>query len=585
MNPHISLSLVRLPSLGKRVDLELTLLSRLSKPWLRVHVKPRRSAVSDGPQSLHAVASLSDGSVACDVIVSNLPKALELLLDRDGLALSDICRGKSFTFFLPVRSARAPTKEPSPRRLQDYLLARATAADYVVPFLIKQPDELPLFPYQREGAAWLYNKERGILADDMGLGKTLQAIAALRHLFADFCIKSVLVVCPKSLLSNWESEIGKWAPEITYVRMVPSAAVSTSAWEAVIGYAHVLLTTYEQIRNPAPALTNQGVDLIVADEAHRVRNAASLAATGIKNVRAKRLWALTGTPIERDTYDLSTLMSIISPMSSSPTDAALSPAFVRSVARPFVLRRLKSQVLSELPPVVERREVLELGPKQARSYKRALDVFSKQMDDSQTLALINRLRQICDYDPDSKESIKGARIMEILGDIKVAGEKAILFSHFKEPLQLMRSMLSKKWGQSCLRLLTGDQDLEVRQAAVKDFKANASVSVLLASSRIAGEGLTLTEANHVIFFNEWWNPSANDQARDRVVRLGQTRGVMVYTFVCRNTVEELLVSILQSKRITFEDVVNTLAVTASSDSSNFKELGNRVRESLADYSP
>ena len=324
-----------------------------------------------------------------------------------------------------------------------------------MPFLIKANDSLPLFPYQRDGVHWLCQQERGILADDMGLGKTLQAIAAVRQLLCDFRVRSVLVVCPRSLLSNWEGELRKWAPEIYSVRMVTAASISAQAWEVVIGYTHVLLTTYEQIRTPAPILVDQGVDLVIADEAHRIRNAKSLTATGIRKVRTKRFWALTGTPIERDTYDLSTIMSIISPLTASPSDAALSRAFVRSIARPFILRRLKSEVLSELPPVVDRRELIDLGSKQARAYKLTLETFSKGMDDNQTLALISRLRQICDYDPQTKESSKATRILEIFEEIRAADEKAILFSHFKEPLQIMRTLLNKRFGHASLRLLVG----------------------------------------------------------------------------------------------------------------------------------
>jgi SNF2 family DNA or RNA helicase len=476
-------------------------------------------------------------------------------------------------------------QEPKPSSLNDYVLARATAVDFIIPFLIKPSSNLPLFPYQREGATWLYQKERGILADDMGLGKTLQAIVAVRRLLADLHIKCALVVCPRSLLSNWENEIAKWAPEIKVVRMIPAPVIAAKAWQTVVGHAHILLTNYEQIRTPTPVLVERGVDLVIADEAHRIRNTKSLTAIGIRNVRTKRFWALTGTPIERDTHDLSTIMSIISPLSVSPSDAAFSPAFVRSIARPFVLRRLKSQVLTELPPVFDHREVIDLGTKQARAYKLTLERFSKRMDDSQTLALLTRLRQICDYDPETKESTKALRIIEILTDIRTADEKAILFSNFKEPLQIMRSMLNKAFGPDCFRLLLGEQDLEMRRAAVKDFKGRTGVRFLLASSRVGGEGLTLTEANHVIFFNEWWNPSANEQARDRVVRLGQTKSVMVYTFVCRNTVEELLVDILQTKQMTFDDVVNTLAVSTKTLDPSLSEIQRRVKQSLLRYCP
>ena len=347
--------------------------------------------------------SLSKNGSSCELRTRNLPVVIELLLERDGLARNDLLKGSTATFTIEVHRAHALGQEPKPSSLKDYVLARATAGDFVIPFFVKPSSSLPLFPYQHEGATWLYKKERGILADDMGLGKTLQAIAAVRRLLADLHIKSVLVVCPRSLLSNWENELAKWAPEIRVVRMVPAPAIATKAWQTVNGYAHILLTSYEQIRKPAPVLLEQGVDLVIADEAHRIRNAKSLSAIGIRNVRAKRFWALTGTPIERDTYDLSTIMSIISPLTASPSDATLSPAFVRSIARPFVLRRLKSQVLAELPSVFDHREVIDLRPKQARAYNLTLERFSKRMDDSQALALLTSLRQICDYDPETKE--------------------------------------------------------------------------------------------------------------------------------------------------------------------------------------
>jgi SNF2 family DNA or RNA helicase len=580
---HSSTSRITLPSLGKTVDVRLDLINEEPECSIRlsVYLSDARNNLPEQVQS--GTFSLSRNGTSCELLARNVPAVVELLLERDGLARSDFLEGRTATFVIEARRTRVLGQEPKPSSLRDYVLARATAADFVVPFLIRPSSSLPLFPYQRDGTTWLYHKERGILADDMGLGKTLQAIAAVRLLLADLHITSVLVVCPRSLLSNWENELAKWAPEIRVVRMVPAPAIGAKAWQTVIGYAHILLTSYEQIRMPAAVLVERGVDLVIADEAHRIRNAKSLTAMGIRNVRTKRFWALTGTPIERDTYDLSTIMSIISPLTASPSDAAFSPAFVRSIARPFVLRRLKSQVLAELPPVFDHREVIDLGNKQGRAYKLTLERFSKRMDDSQVFALITRLRQICDYDPETKESSKADRIMEILTDIRTADEKAILFSTFIEPLQIMRSILTKGFGPDCFRLLLGDQDLEVRRAAVTDFKRRTGVRFLLASSRVGGEGLTLTEANHVIFFNEWWNPSANEQARDRVVRLGQTKSVMVYTFVCRNTVEELLVDILQTKQMTFDDVVNALAVSETDPS--VSEVQRHIKQSLLRYRP
>jgi SNF2 family DNA or RNA helicase len=572
----LSLKGLKLVSDVSRVDAELTLSQDHGSSAVQLIITPTSAATSD---AAHPGMPASLKWRGYTLSTANLPRVIDCLLEKDGLAFKDLTSGRSASFVIDLRSAPAKRLDPNPKILADYLLARATAAQYVVPFLFEPPHDLPLFAYQRVGVDWLCSKQRAILADDMGLGKTLQAIVAMRRLFFSGAVNCVLVVCPKSLISNWDSEIIRWAAELVHVRMVPSAPITERAWEAVLGSAHVLLTTYEQMRTPPLVLREKGVDLLVADEAHRIRNQDSLTAIGIRAVKATRFWALTGTPIERDTFDLATLLSIVSPKSCSPSDARVSPALVRSIARPFVLRRLKSEVLKQLPPVIENREVLELAPKQRRAYNMALETFKKTLDDRQMLALITRLRSICDYDPDSKESVKAIRILEILSDVYMAGEKAILFSHFTEPLQLMRGFLRKRFGDSSLRLLLGKQTMDERRDNVSDFKSLDKVHFLLASSRVGGEGLTLTEANHVIFFNEWWNPSSNDQARDRVVRVGQKKGVLVYTFVCRHTIEEMLINILKDKRATFEDVVNTLADKAADP--DIATIRAELRHSLA----
>jgi SNF2 family DNA or RNA helicase len=517
----------------------------------------------------------------CSISIANLPKVISVFLQKDGLANDDVHRGKAVSFHIPLQGSIPRYTDPKVETVSEFTLARATAAQLAIPYLLYPPVISALFPYQRAGVNWLCRKDRTILADDMGLGKTLQTITAIRRLFFEGHISSVLVVCPKSLMSNWESELDRWAPDLHHVRMAPSAAIARKAWETVIGSTHILITTYEQMREPPQILKDGGIDLLVADEAHRIRNQQSLTVGGIRSIKVKKFWALTGTPIERDTLDLSTLLSIVAPKSCSPSDAKLSPALVRSIARPFILRRLKSEVLKQLPPVLENREVIELSPKQKRAYSFALESFSKGMDDSQMLALISKLRGICDYDPDTKESSKAVRIAEILSDIYDAGEKAIVFSHLTQPLHLMRNLLRERFGDSSLRMLLGEQSTDERRVVVADFKKLADVHFLLASSRVGSEGLTLTEANHVIFFNEWWNPSSNDQARDRVVRVGQKKGVLVYTFVCRHTIEETLLSILKNKRATFDDIVNKLAESSSSNSPEAKVIKAELRQSLS----
>jgi len=176
-----------------------------------------------------------------------------------------------------------------------------------------------------------------------------------------------------------------------------------------------------------------------------------------------------------------------------------------------------------------------------------------------SLALLTRLQGLCDIDPETGQSCKVDRIIHLLGRILERGEKAVIFSYRLEPLRVLRKRIVDSWGAERVVWLTGEMDNEDRDRAVSYFRGDGQALALLASTRVGGEGLTLVEANHVFLFNQWWNPSANDQARDRVVRTGQRRGVRVYRFCCRATIEESLEEILKSKRALFADAVDRLA--------------------------
>jgi SNF2 family DNA or RNA helicase len=424
------------------------------------------------------------------------------------------------------------------------------------PLLVVQPSLEYLKRFQWAGVDWLLKKTGCILADDMGLGKTLQVIATLQILFSEGEIRSALIICPKSILSNWEFEISKWAPQLSYARVTPLKSIREAAWKLLFGNRHILLTNYEQFRKPPEILTSQKLDVIVADEAHRIRNAGAQVVRGIKTLVWNRFWALTGTPIERDPEDLVTILSTVDPLRVSPTDAKLPSVSLRSLARPYILRRLKSDVLDELPPVVESKTVLDLLPAQRRRYDK---VLRTPLSDENLLSQINQLRQICDYDSETGQSIKIERIVELVGTINKANEKTVVFSYLLQPLEILEKRLRHQFSAFQLSKMIGAMSLSERTRALLRFRNDPAVSVLLVSSKIGGEGLTLTEANHVIFLNEWWNPSANNQARDRVVRIGQGRIVHVYRFVCHNTIEEALEHIQQSKEDIFQDLIDVLA--------------------------
>ena len=397
----------------------------------------------------------------------------------------------------------------------------------------------------------------------MGLGKTVQVISAMRLLFNCAAIRNALVVCPKGLVATWERELGRWAPELGVAILTPPARIREDAWRTVTGRCHVLLTHYEQLRTPPTVLRESPPGLIVADEAHRLRKRDARVTSGSFQLRPGRFWALTGTPLERDLEDLATLLSLVAPDRFAPGDGKLHSSSLRSRARPYVLRRRKQEVLDELPPVLDSIEMLELSDAQARAYRGAVKRY-RTGEKGDELALLTRLQSLCDIDPESGESCKAERVLTLLSRIREQGEKAVVFSYRLEALRELQRRITQRWGEEAAALLVGEMDSVERERAVTRFRiGGAQALALLASTRIGGEGLTLVEANHVFLFNQWWNPSSNDQARDRVVRIGQTRKVRVYRFCCRGTIEEALERILRSKRALFDDAVERLAQSES----------------------
>ena len=433
------------------------------------------------------------------------------------------------------------------------------------PWLLEPPSLDDLYPFQRVGVDWLCGRFRqgAILADDMGLGKTAQVASALRVLFNRAEIRGVLVVCPKSLLDVWEAELARWAPELGVAVLNPSARLREQAWAALTGRRHVLVTNYEQLREPPPALLGAPPDVLVADEAHRLRNFGAQVTSGIDRLPRRCFWALSGTPLERDLEDLATLLSLVAPDRFAPDDSRLHPSSLRSAAQPYILRRRKEEVLRELPPVVDSTEPLHLTSEQAGAYTAAVAQFRSDSRPGAELALLTRLRGLCDLHEESRSSSKIDRIVERLAGIRKQGRKAVVFAYRLAPLHELERRIGARWGEGAVRRLVGSMGQSQRERAVRDFRTDSKVLALVASSRVGGEGLTLVEANHVFLLDQWWNPSANDQARDRVVRIGQKRTVHVYRFCCRGTIEERLQEILEIKRELFEDAVGRLDVGAA----------------------
>lgn len=508
-----------------------------------------------------------------------LRRAADIALDLDTSLSRLVQSGRTARL-----DVKPPRLRPVPRlhTTDEALALRPSVEELIAPLVFDSDGRVPLRPFQELGVQWLMEHRIGILADDMGLGKTAQALRALERLVEEAVVRSALVVCPKSLLANWEAECERWVPRLTVVRSTPVAEESDRVWSAVLGRAHIIVTSYEQLRPLPSPLMSEHVELVIADEAHRLRRAQAKLVREFRLMSAERMWALTGTPIERHPVDLATLLSLLEPTRFSAKTGEMATG-LRALAEPYLLRRLKTDVLRELPEVIDTTEAIELTPRQQQAYSKARSQpLPKEL--GEVLQRLTILRSICDAEPTSGASAKIDRILEILQAVQKAGEKAVVFSYTLRPLETLLNRMTQERQPLGAVTLTGKLTTAERSRAIQRFKSDDGIVALLCSSRVGGEGLTLTEANHVVFINEWWNPSANAQARDRVVRLGQERVVHVHRFRCQGTIEEILDQILARKSEAFVNIVDALASGTQLSEAESTELLSEVIGEVAPIS-
>ena len=407
-----------------------------------------------------------------------------------------------------------------------------------------------LYGFQETGVRFLVGRSRAILADDMGLGKTVQAIEAARSMVRSGACQRILVVCPRSLVFNWVIELQKWAPELAITPMMPTGAHAGNTWLRRVRRAHVFVTSYEQLRQNASAISNS-FDLIIADEAHKLRNSGSGVSRAMRSMSSEFIWFLTGTPVERDSADLVTLLSLLEPRRFSSRDLKLTNSALSFRAKEFLLRRRKADVLKDLPEMTHVKLLLELSSQQRNTYEK----LRLQAKLEPSLATFGKLREICDSDTVSGKSSKLDRVVELVREITVLGESIVIFSFWTRTLLLLKERLEAA-GHKDLLFLSSDLSLVERQKTIQRFQEDGGI--LMASGHIAAEGLTLTAANHAIFLNQWWNPSINRQAEDRIRRIGQSKPTFAYTFTCRNTIEEAFIDMHNRKILTEAELIGSL---------------------------
>lgn len=420
----------------------------------------------------------------------------------------------------------------------------------------------PPHPFQTFGIKWLYDRSSALLADEMGLGKTMQALVAARLLWRDRQVDQILVVCPKSLISTWQTEIDKWWPQIRDHVMLPGC---DRQFFLRLGTPNVVvkIINYEAVAREAEWLKEQTFshDLVIIDEAQRIKNPEAKTSIAVKSLKATRRWALTGTPLENTVDDVVSIFGFLCPGLFGHEEQAE----VRQRIRPYILRRRAEEVLDELPTITDQDFKIELGAEQRNTYEQMertgvaeLNARGESITVLHVLAFITRLRQFCNFDPASGSSAKLERLLEDLEEIHESKQKTLVFSQFVDE-QYGLKRLAREIARSgySVAQLHGEVPQSHRDSIVKAFKSSEErIDALLLNYRVGGVGLNLQVANYVFLFDRWWNPAVEDQAVKRVHRIGQTQKVFVRRFYCKDTIEEKILQTLAKKRRLFRNIID-----------------------------
>ena len=406
-----------------------------------------------------------------------------------------------------------------------------------------------------------------LLADEMGLGKTIQAIGALRVLLRDGAPEPVLVVVPAGLVLQWRRQFREWAPELRLSTCIGLREERRQRWRAP---AQVYLTSFDVLRGdmalPAPYGPRRRLwQVVVIDEAQRIKNAGTAVAAAIKSLPRRRAWALTGTPLENCVDDTVSILDFVAPGLYEPAGMVVALRRALSVVQ---LRRRRAEVLSGLPP----KTVFELGPEllpaQRSAYETArreglvwLRSLGAELRVTHVLELILRLKQICNACPRTGASAKLEDLRRRLDDVAASGGKALVFTQFVAAPFGAEAIAAALKPLSPL-LLTGRMSASTRDDTVALFATDPTRRVLVASLRAGGVGLNLTAASMVFHFDRWWNPAVEAQAEDRAHRIGQTRPVQVLSYLTPDSIEQRMADILGEKRQLFEDIIEGVPIAS-----------------------
>ncbi|WP_433373216.1 DEAD/DEAH box helicase [Actinoplanes sp. CA-142083] len=462
-------------------------------------------------------------------------------------------------------------------------LLSGQAAERIAPLPTPPGFQGTLRPYQERGLSWLSFLSRlglgGILADDMGLGKTAQTLSLL---LTSRSANPTLLICPMSLVSNWQKEAARFAPSIrVYVHHGGSRRRET------ITDADLVITTYGTAVRDLSTLQLTAWERVVCDEAQAIKNSGTRQAQAVRALKARTRIALTGTPVENHLAELWSIMDFCNPGLLGPAkrfrrrfqepievrqdeDAA---AALKRATGPFVLRRLKTDksIISDLPEKNEMKVWCTLTPEQATLYQAVVEDMMATIESTEgierrgnVLAAMTKLKQVCNHPAHllkdgsrlPARSGKLARLEELAEEIIEEGDKALIFTQYSEWGSMLQPYLAAHLDRPVL-WLHGGLSKGRRDELVERFQTDDEPMLFLLSLKAAGTGLNLTAANHVVHFDRWWNPAVEDQATDRAFRIGQSRDVQVRKFICTGTLEEKIDAMIERKKALASSVVGT----------------------------
>lgn len=448
-----------------------------------------------------------------------------------------------------------------------------------------------LRPYQERGFSWLAFLARmgmgGCLADDMGLGKTVQFIAFLLHRLEEGQPRGpALLVCPTSVVGNWQREVARFAPGLKVLVHHGPQRLRGKKFVREAGACHLVLTTYSLAQRDERLLAEVEWDGVVLDEAQNIKNPAAKQTRSVKKLKAGYRFALTGTPVENRLSELWSIMDFLNPGFLGPA-ADFNRRFalpierygnqektrrLQQLVKPFILRRVKTdpRIIQDLPEKQESRVYCNLTREQATLYEAVVQEMMERIEEAEgmerrglILSALTRLKQICNHPAQflgdgilaARRSGKMKRLLEMLEEVLAGGEKALIFTQFARMGEILKNHLQAHFGREVL-FLHGGVGQRQRDHMVERFQQQSGPPFFVISLKAGGVGLNLTRANHVFHFDRWWNPAVEDQATDRAFRIGQKLNVFVYKFVTSGTLEERIDQLIEEKKTLAASIVS-----------------------------